>query len=311
MGKDIVLVWNRTIHDFEMYLKLEKGLLPNSIDAYIHDVSYLSEYSRKIALLPEEIKLADLQDFLKELNATEIALTTQCRMISGIRMFFKYLLVEDAIQENPADLLDVPRTTRKLPDVLSNAEVDRMLATLDNSKPDEARNTVIIEILYGCGLRVSELVGLTLSQLYLEEECLLITGKGNKQRWVPINSRAIKLLENYISLIRTQIPIKLGNENYVFLNHRGTKLSRVYVFMIIKKAVESAGIHKSVSPHSLRHSFATELVQNGADLRAVQEMLGHSSITTTEIYTHISRSYLRKTILEYHPRYRKNKLEND
>lgn len=311
MEKDIVLVWNRTIHDFEMFLKLEKGLLPNSIDAYIHDVSYLSEYSRKIALLPEEIKLADLQDFLKELNATEIALTTQCRMISGIRMFFKYLLVEDAIQENPADLLDVPRTTRKLPDVLSNAEVDRMLATLDNSKPDEARNAVIIEILYGCGLRVSELVGLTLSQLYLNEECLLITGKGNKQRWVPINSRAIKLLENYISLIRTQIPIKPGNENYVFLNHRGTKLSRVYVFMIIKKAVESAGIRKTVSPHSLRHSFATELVQNGADLRAVQEMLGHSSITTTEIYTHISRSYLRKTILEYHPRYRKNKMEND
>ena len=311
MEKDIVLVWNRTIHDFEMFLKLEKGLLPNSIDAYIHDVSYLSEYSRKIALLPEEIKLADLQDFLKELNATEIALTTQCRMISGIRMFFKYLLVEDAIQENPADLLDVPRTTRKLPDVLSNAEVDRMLATFDNSKPDEARNAVIIEILYGCGLRVSELVGLTLSQLYLDEECLLIIGKGNKQRWVPINSRAIKLLENYISLIRTQIPVKPGNENYVFLNHRGTKLSRVYVFMIIKKAVESAGIHKSVSPHSLRHSFATELVQNGADLRAVQEMLGHSSITTTEIYTHISRSYLRKTILEYHPRYRKNKLEND
>lgn len=311
MEKDIVLVWNRTIHDFEMFLKLEKGLLPNSVNAYIHDVSYLSEYSRKIALLPEEIKLADLQDFLKELNATEIALTTQCRMISGIRMFFKYLLVEDAIQENPADLLDVPRTTRKLPDVLSNAEVDRMLATFDNSKPDEARNAVIIEILYGCGLRVSELVGLTLSQLYLDEECLLIIGKGNKQRWVPINSRAIKLLENYISLIRTQIPIKPGNENYVFLNHRGTKLSRVYVFMIIKKAVEEAGIHKSVSPHSLRHSFATELVQNGADLRAVQEMLGHSSITTTEIYTHISRSYLRKTILEYHPRYRKSNSEND
>jgi integrase/recombinase XerD len=186
-----------------------------------------------------------------------------------------------------------------------------MLATLDNSKPDEARNTVIIEILYGCGLRVSELVGLTLSQLYLDEECLLITGKGNKQRWVPINSRAIKLLENYISLIRTHIPVKPGNENYVFLNHRGTKLSRVYVFMIIKKAVEEAGIHKTVSPHSLRHSFATELVQSGADLRAVQEMLGHSSITTTEIYTHISRSYLRKTILEYHPRYRKSNSEND
>lgn len=309
--KDIVLIWNRTIHDFEVFLKLEKGLLSNSIEAYIHDVSYLSEYARNKGLKPEEIKLTDLQDFLKELNTNEIALATQCRMISGIRMFFKYLLVEDAIEENPADLLDVPRTTRKLPDVLSNAEIDKMLATLDNSRPDEARNTVIIEVLYGCGLRVSELVELTLSQLYLEDECLIITGKGNKQRWVPINARAIKLLENYISLIRTQIPIKPGNENYVFLNRRGTKLSRVYVFMAIKKAVEAAGIHKTVSPHSLRHSFATELVQNGADLRAVQEMLGHSSITTTEIYTHISRSYLRKTILEYHPRYRKNNKDSE
>lgn len=311
MDKDIVYTWNRVIHDFEVFLKLEKGLLPNSIDAYLHDVAYLSEYAKNNALLPQDVSLNDLQLFLKELNTIDIALATQCRMISGIRMFYKYLLIEDAVRENPAELLDTPRISRKLPDVLSNAEIDRMLATIDNSRPEGARNTAIIEVLYGCGLRVSELVELTLSQLYLEEECLLITGKGNKQRWVPINARAIKLLNNYISLIRSQADIKKGHENYVFINRLGTKLSRVYVFMIIKKAVEVAGIHKTVSPHSLRHSFATELVQNGADLRAVQEMLGHSSITTTEIYTHISRAYLRKTIQNYHPRYRGSSDDNE
>lgn len=304
---DIICVWNRVVSDFEIWLRLEKGLMPNSIDAYLHDVAYLSDYAAANSLIPEQITLTDLQNFLKELNSTDIAATTQCRMISGIRMFFKYLLIEDAITENPAELLDVPKTTRKLPDVLTNNEIDKMLQTLDNSRPDEARNTVMIEVLYGCGLRVSELVDLTLSQLYLEEECLLITGKGNKQRWVPINSGAITVLRNYLTLIRTQIPVKAGHENYVFLNRRGTKLSRVYVFMVIKKAAEAAGIRKQVSPHSLRHSFATELVQNGADLRAVQEMLGHSSITTTEIYTHVSRSYLRATIANYHPRYCKEK----
>lgn len=304
---DIICVWNRVVSDFEIWLRLEKGLMPNSIDAYLHDVAYLSDYAAANSLIPEQITLTDLQNFLKELNSTDIAATTQCRMISGIRMFFKYLLIEDAITENPAELLDVPKTTRKLPDVLTNNEIDKMLQTLDNSRPDEARNTVMIEVLYGCGLRVSELVDLTLSQLYLDEECLLITGKGNKQRWVPINSGAITVLRNYLTLIRTQMPTKAGHENYVFLNRRGTKLSRVYVFMVIKKAAEAAGIRKQVSPHSLRHSFATELVQNGADLRAVQEMLGHSSITTTEIYTHVSRSYLRATIANYHPRYCKEK----
>lgn len=304
---DIICVWNRVVSDFEIWLRLEKGLMPNSIDAYLHDVAYLSDYAAANSLFPEQITLTDLQNFLKELNSTDIAATTQCRMISGIRMFFKYLLIEDAITENPAELLDVPKTTRKLPDVLTNNEIDKMLQTLDNSRPDEARNTVMIEVLYGCGLRVSELVDLTLSQLYLDEECLLITGKGNKQRWVPINSGAITVLRNYLTLIRTQIPTKAGHENYVFLNRRGAKLSRVYVFMVIKKAAEAAGIRKQVSPHSLRHSFATELVQNGADLRAVQEMLGHSSITTTEIYTHVSRSYLRETIANYHPRYCKEK----
>ena len=302
-AKDVALVWNRTIHDFEIFLKLEKGLLPNTIEAYLRDVNHLAVFAKEMSLPPEEVKLSHLREFLKELNDTEVALSTQARMVSGIRMFYKYLLVEDAIEENPADLLELPRSARKLPDVLTNSEIDRMLQTLDRSRDDEARNAVIIEVLYGCGLRVSELVNLTLSQLYLDEECLLITGKGNKQRWVPINSGAIELLKDYILNIRSTIPIKEGSESIVFLNRRGTKLSRVFVFMIIKKAVELAGIHKTVSPHSLRHSFATELVQNGADLRAVQEMLGHSSITTTEIYTHISRTYLRDTIVNFHPRY--------
>jgi integrase/recombinase XerD len=308
-AKDVALVWNRTIHDFEIFLKLEKGLLPNTIEAYLRDVNHLAVFAKEMSLPPEEVKLSHLREFLKELNDTEVALSTQARMVSGIRMFYKYLLVEDAIAENPADLLELPRMARKLPDVLTNSEIDRMLQTLDRSRDDEARNAVIIEVLYGCGLRVSELVNLTLSQLYLDEECLLITGKGNKQRWVPINSGAIELLKDYILNIRSSIPIKEGNESFVFLNRRGTRLSRVFVFMIIKKAVELAGIRKTVSPHSLRHSFATELVQNGADLRAVQEMLGHSSITTTEIYTHISRTYLRDTIVNFHPRYRRDSSE--
>ncbi|MBR5783824.1 MAG: tyrosine-type recombinase/integrase, partial [Bacteroidales bacterium] len=193
-AKDVALVWNRTIHDFEIFLKLEKGLLPNTIEAYLRDVNHLAVFAKEMSLPPEEVKLSHLREFLKELNDTEVALSTQARMVSGIRMFYKYLLVEDAIAENPADLLELPRMARKLPDVLTNSEIDRMLQTLDRSRDDEARNAVIIEVLYGCGLRVSELVNLTLSQLYLDEECLLITGKGNKQRWVPINSGAIELL---------------------------------------------------------------------------------------------------------------------
>ena len=197
-AKNVALVWNRTIHDFEIFLKLEKGLLPNTIEAYLRDVNHLAVFAKEMSLPPEEVKLSHLREFLKELNDTEVALSTQARMVSGIRMFYKYLLVEDAIAENPADLLELPRMARKLPDVLTNSEIDRMLQTLDRSRDDEARNAVIIEVLYGCGLRVSELVNLTLSQLYLDEECLLITGKGNKQRWVPINSGAIELLKDYI-----------------------------------------------------------------------------------------------------------------
>ncbi len=299
--------WKRQIREFKVFLRLEKNLLKNSIVSYSCDVEHLAKYASRNNLEPKDITLKDLQSFLKELSDTGIETSTQCRMISGIRMFFNHLALEDIIDENPADMLEMPRNARKLPDVLSNNEINLMLDTMDKSKPDEFRNSVIVELLYGCGLRVSELVNLTFGQLHLDEECLLITGKGDKQRWVPINKHAIKLLETYIHEIRTHQKIKPGNEKYVFLNRLGTKLSREFVFMFIKTAIEKAGIHKTISPHSLRHSFATELVKNGADLRAVQEMLGHESITTTEIYTHLDQTFLRQTIDDFHPRYKKHK----
>lgn len=296
--------WNRYIRDYKSFITLDKNMSQNSIEAYLHDVKLLKNYVVPLGLVPEDITLIHLQDFIKDLNNTDIAVTTQSRIISGVRMFFHFLAIEDVINENPTDMLDMPRQARKLPDVLSNDEIEKILATFDLSRSDDSRNKVIIEVLYGCGLRVSELVNLKLSQLHLDEECLLIQGKGDKQRWVPINRHAIKLLQLYITGQRNEINIKPGNENYVFLSRLGKKLSRQYVFMFIQTAVEKAGIHKTVSPHSLRHSFATELVRNGADLRAVQEMLGHESITTTEIYTHLDQKYLRETIANFHPRYK-------
>ena len=298
--------WNRYIRDYKSFLTLDKNMSQNSIEAYLHDVKLLKKYVVPLGLVPEDITLLHLQNFLKDLNNTDIAVTTQSRIISGVRMFFHFLAIEDVIKENPTDMLDMPRQARKLPDVLSNDEIEKILATFDLSRPDDSRNKVIIEVLYGCGLRVSELVNLKLSQLHLDEECLLIQGKGDKQRWVPINRHAIKLLQLYITGQRNEINIKPGNENYVFLSRLGKKLSRQYVFLFLQTAVEKAGIHKTVSPHSLRHSFATELVRNGADLRAVQEMLGHESITTTEIYTHLDQKYLRETIANFHPRFKKH-----
>ena len=226
-------------------------------------------------------------------------------MIAGWRMFYKMLVVEDAMKDSPADLLDLPMRPKHLPDVLNDDEITAIQATFDRSTPDGERNYVIIEVLYGCGLRVSELVNLKMSNIYAEEQMLQVIGKGDKERWVPINERALGLLENYLLHVRSHMPVKPGEEKYVFLNRRGHHLSRQMVFMFLKDAVAAAGIGKTVSPHSLRHSFATELVQNGADLRAVQEMLGHESISTTEIYTHLSRQFLRDTIEAYHPHYRK------
>ena len=228
--------------------------------------------------------------------------SSQARILSGIKSFYKYLLVEDIIKNSPAELLESPKKQRKLPDTLSINDINRLIAAIDLSKPDGARNKAIIEVLYSCGLRVSELTELKLSNLYLEIEFVKVIGKGNKERLVPIGGEAVKALSIWIDNVRGHASIKKGEEDIVFLNQRGSRLSRVYIFMLIKQLAQMAGIKKSISPHTLRHSFATHLVEGGADLRAVQEMLGHESITTTEIYTHLDREYLKETIISYHPR---------
>lgn len=298
--------WTRYIRDFETHLRLERNLADNSVQAYLRDVSHLYHFAEARGLSPVDITVGHLQELLQELVDSGMAVTTQCRIISGWRSFFHRMVIEGALADNPAELLDMPARPQHLPDVLSDEDIERMQATFDRSKANQARNYVIVEVLYGCGLRVSELVGLKLSNIYVEEEMLQIFGKGDKERWVPINPRALKLLEDYVLTIRSQVQPKPGEEKFVFLNLRGQRMTRVAVFQIIKEAVAKAGIRKNVSPHSLRHSFATELVQNGADLRAVQEMLGHESLVTTEIYTHLTKQYLRETITTYHPHYKKN-----
>lgn len=297
--------WSRYLKNFEAYLKLEKGLADNSVQAYLRDASFLRSFGEAQGIGPEQFTLDHLQQLLNELNLMDIAVATQCRVISGWRTFFRMLVIDDDMAENPAELLDMPTRPKHLPDVLNDDEISRIQATFDRSKPDQDRNYVIVEVMYGCGLRVSELVNLKLSNIYPDEQCLQIFGKGSKERWVPINDRALGLMLDYIHLTRSHLQPKAGEEKYVFLNRTGSHLSRNYVFMFLKDAVAKAGINKKVSPHSLRHSFATELVQNGADLRAVQEMLGHESISTTEIYTHLTRQYLRDTIQSYHPHYKK------
>lgn len=305
VGGGKMSAWLSNRRNFELFLKLEKGLAANSVEAYLHDFDLLASFAEPQGVEPEQVTVEVLRELLNQLNATGIASSTQCRIISGIRTFFKMLLIEDAIADSPAELIDMPERPKHLPDVLTDEDIDAIQATFDRSRPDQDRNYVIVEVLYGCGLRVSELVNLKLGNIYAEDECLQVLGKGNKERWVPINQRALRLLLDYIHLNRCHYEVKAGAENIVFLNRFGNRLSRNYVFMFLQKAVVATGIQKHVSPHSLRHSFATELVQNGADLRAVQEMLGHESISTTQIYTHLSRQYLRDTISTYHPHYKK------
>ncbi len=297
--------WLQTIRDFETHLRLEKNLADNSIQAYLRDVQHLQRFAVPLGITPETVTDQHLKALLLQLNQTGIAITTQCRIISGWRTYFKMLVIEEVIKENPADMIEMPARGKHLPDVLTDNDITAMQATLDRSLPGPARNYVIIEVLYGCGLRVSELVNLRLSNIFHEEQMLQIFGKGGKERWVPINPHALNLLEDYILYNRSHLPIQPSEEKYVFLNLRGHHLTRVAVFQFIKEAADKAGIRKNISPHSLRHTFATELVQNGADLRAVQEMLGHESLSTTEIYTHLTNSYLRQTLQSYHPHYKK------
>ncbi len=303
--KNVEQTWRRYRRDFETYLRLEKGLADNSVAAYLRDVGHMERFMVEQEIEPEDVSLDTLQQLLRQLNDTGIAQSSQRRMIAGWRLFFKHLVVEDAMKDSPAEMLDLPIRPNHLPDVLSDEDITKIQSTFDLSLPDQYRNNVIIEVLYGCGLRVSELVNLKMSNIYADEQVLQIIGKGNKERWVPINPHALDMLEMYIHNVRSHYDIKSGEEKFVFINRLGRHLSRNYVFMFLKQAVENAGLNKHVSPHSLRHSFATELVENGADLRAVQEMLGHESISTTEIYTHLTRDALRNTIAAYHPHYKK------
>jgi integrase/recombinase XerD len=298
------LDWRLAIKGFQAYLKLEKGLSDNSIEAYSRDIDKLQQYSdfQKDKLKPESVSLADLRLFINWINELGMIPSSQARILSGIKSFYKYLLVEDIIRNDPAELLESPKKQRKLPDTLSYEDINRLIGAIDLSKAEGARNMAIIEVLYSCGLRVSELTEIKLSNLYLEIEFIKVVGKGSKERLVPIGGEAIKALKIWIEDVRVHVPIKRGEEDLVFLNRRGSRLSRVYIFMLIKHLAEMAGIKKSISPHTLRHSFATHLVEGGADLRAVQEMLGHESITTTEIYTHLDREYLKETIISFHPR---------
>ena len=302
---DVAQTWQRYMREFETYLKLEKGLASNSVEAYLRDVTHLASYMTELCVEPQDVMVDQLRQLLNLMNDIELAPTSQRRMIAGWRTFYKMLVIEDVVKENPAELVDLPVRAKHLPDVLVDEEITKIQETFDLSLPEGMRNYVIVEVLYGCGLRVSELVNLKMSNLYVDEQYLQVIGKGDKERWVPINPHAMELMLTYIHTVRSHLPVQPGEEKYVFLNRRGHHLTRQMVYIFLQQAVDNAGIGKHISPHSLRHSFATELVENGADLRAVQEMLGHASISTTEIYTHITRAALRNTIAAYHPHYAK------
>jgi integrase/recombinase XerD len=298
------LDWRSAIKGFQAYLKLERSLSGNSIEAYSRDIEKLYQFadSQSNKLNPENITLAHLRQFIVWVNELGMIPSSQARILSGVKSFYKYLLMEDLIKSDPSELLESPKIQRKLPDTLSINDINKLIDAIDVSKPEGGRNKAILEVLYGCGLRVSELTELKLSNLYLDIEFIKVTGKGSKERLVPIGGSAVKALKIWIDNIRVHIPIKKGEEDMVFLNRRGARLSRVYIFMVIKQLATLTGINKTISPHTFRHSFATHLVEGGADLRAVQEMLGHESITTTEIYTHLDREYLKGTIIQFHPR---------
>jgi integrase/recombinase XerD len=298
------LNWQAAIKGFKAYLKLERSLSPNSISAYSNDLEKLYQYSdlQCIKKSPTEFSLHDLRGFINWVNELGMIPSTQSRIISGVKAFYKYLLMEDLITADPSELLETPKIQRKLPDTLSIRDIDKMIAAIDLSKPEGTRNKAILETMYGCGLRVSEVTELRLSNIHHDIEFIKVIGKGSKERLVPIGGEALKALKIWTEQVRVHINIQKGEEDLVFLNRRGKRLTRVYIFLLIKQLAEFTGLRKNISPHTFRHSFATHLVEGGADLRAVQEMLGHESITTTEIYTHLDREYLKSTIIEFHPR---------
>ncbi len=294
--------WTTTLRGYRSYLMIERSLSHNSVAAYLNDLRKLREFlsENKKERKPAGITYNDLSDFVASGAGSNNSARTQARLISGIRAFFRYLIIEGIITEDPSTLLESPRVGMKLPEVLTTEEIDRIIAAIDLSLPEGHRNRAMIETMYSCGLRVSELVNMKLTDMHRSEGFVTVTGKGNKQRLVPIGSVALKEIDNYLET-RSRLPV-ITDRNIIFLNRRGRRLTRVMIFTIIKKLADAAGIRKKISPHTFRHSFATHLVEGGADLRAVQEMLGHESITTTEIYTHIDRSYLRDTLIMFHPR---------
>lgn len=298
-----VMNWDEAIETFVEYLRLEKGMSANSIEAYADDLNKLRQYDELLHQSgPEHLNGQNLQQFSGWLTEMGFVPSSQARIISGIRSFYGFLVLDEKIKENPAEQIESPKIPRKLPDVLSHIEVEAMLEQINRGQAEGERNYSIIETLYSCGLRVSELVNMGISDISFQNEFVKVRGKGNKERLVPIGSKALKHLDIYIHQIRVHQVPKKGYEDIVYLNKRGTGLSRVMIFYIVKDLAKRAGIHKKISPHSLRHSFATAMVEGGADLRAVQQMLGHESITTTEIYTHLDREFLRETLLQFHPR---------
>ena len=294
--------WDSSIKEFKYYLQIERSLAANSVQAYIRDINKLAAFCSKINKTEISTSTSDIREFISVLNNDGISARSQARIISGIKSFYKYLIIEDYINNDPTMLIENPKIGLKLPDVLSIAEIDMILSAIDLSKKHGERNRAMIETLYSCGLRVSELINLKISNVQFIEEYLKVTGKGNKERLAPIGSKAIKYMSLYINEVRIHQKIKKDNEDFIFLNNRGSKLTRVMIFTIIKKLVNIVGIKKKISPHTFRHSFATHLIEGGADLRAVQEMLGHESITTTEIYTHLDKDYLRSNLMRFHPR---------
>ncbi len=305
--------WNTEIEGFRMYLKLQKGLTDNSINAYITDLKKLTDFLKTepnyVDMKPNEVTLTVLREMLQWISDNKISPRTQARVISGIKSFYKYMLVEEKVDKDPTAQLEAPKIGRKLPEVLTIAEVDAIISSIDTSRTEGRRNRAMLETLYSCGLRVSELINLKLSCVYFDSGYVRVEGKGRRQRLVPIGERAISEIKLYIEECRSKISIDPKDVDILFLNRRGGKLSRVMVFTIIKNAAKACGITKNISPHTFRHSFATHLLDGGANLRAVQEMLGHESIVTTEIYTHLDKNYLKDTLDIYHPRAHKEDKE--